>query len=79
MNSVGLCQFLRELDVTEKITKLISSKSELRQRIIIIFITKIIITKIYVAHMPDGKINRTIESETHKNVDLTNVKTKIRF
>ena len=28
--------------------------------------------------MPDGKINLQIESEAHKIVDLTNVKTKVR-
>ena len=33
----------------------------------------IIITKIYIAHIPDGKINRQIESEAHKRDDLTNV------
>ena len=32
-----------------------------------------IITKICIAHKPDGKINRQIESEAHKNDDLTNV------
>ena len=32
-----------------------------------------IITTIYIAHMQDGKINRQIESEAHKKVDLTNV------
>ena len=32
----------------------------------------IIITKVYIEHMPDGKINRQIESEVHKKVDLTN-------
>ena len=37
------------------------------------FVIIVIITKIYVAHMPDGKINRQIESEVHKNVDLTTV------
>ena len=30
-------------------------------------------TKIDIAHMPDGKINRQIESEAHIKVDLTNV------
>ena len=28
--------------------------------------------------MPDGKINRQIESEAHKKVELMNVKTKVR-
>ena len=37
-----------------------------------------IITKIYIAQMQDGKINRQIESEAHKKVDLTIVKTKVR-
>ena len=37
------------------------------------FIIIIIITKIYIAHMPDGKINLQIESEAHKKVNLTNV------
>ena len=41
--------------------------------IIIIIIIIIIFTKIYIAHMPAGKINRQIESEGHKKVDLTNV------
>ena len=38
-----------------------------------IIIIIIIITKIYIANMPDGKINRQIESETHIKLDLTNV------
>ena len=38
-----------------------------------LFIIIIIITKIYIEHMPDGKINRQIESEAHKQVDPTNV------
>ena len=33
----------------------------------------IIIITIYIAHMQDGKINRQIKSEAHKEVDLTNV------
>ena len=33
----------------------------------------IIITNIYIVHMPDGKINRQIESEAHKKVDITHV------
>ena len=37
---------------------------------IIIIVT---ITTIYIANMPEGKINRQIESEAHKKVDLTNV------
>ena len=41
--------------------------------IIIIIIIIIIITKIYIAHMQDGEINRQVESETHNKVDLTNV------
>ena len=41
--------------------------------IIIIIIIIIIITKIYIAHMSNGKINRQIESEAHKKVDVTNV------
>ena len=46
----------------------------MRQFIIIIII---IITKICIAHktphMPDGIMNRQIESEAHTKVDLTNV------
>ena len=41
--------------------------------IIIIISIIIIIAKIYIAHMPDSNINRHIESEAHKNVDITNV------
>ena len=37
----------------------------------IIIIT--IITKNYIAHIQEGKINRQIESDAHKKVDLTNV------
>ena len=33
--------------------------------IIIIIIIIVITTKIYIAHMPNGKINRQIESEAH--------------
>ena len=33
----------------------------------------LLFTKIYIAHMPAGKINRQIELESHKKVDLTNV------
>ena len=43
-----------------------------------VYIIIIITTKIYTAHMPDGKINRQIESEMHKKVGLMNVKTKVR-
>ena len=32
-----------------------------------------IITKMYIAHMPDSKINRQTESEAPKKVDLMNV------
>ena len=42
-------------------------------RRVIIIIIIIITTKIYIVHMPDGKINRQIESEAHTKVDLTNV------
>ena len=28
----------------------------------------VLITTIYITHMPDGKINRQIESDVHKNV-----------
>ena len=38
-----------------------------------IIIIIIIITKIYIAHMPDRKINHQIESEAHKKVDITNI------
>ena len=37
----------------------------LRPRVDSLFI---IITKLYIAHMPDGKINRKIESEAHKSI-----------
>ena len=40
---------------------------------IYIYIYIYIITKIYIAHMQDGKINRQIESEMHKKVDLSNI------
>ena len=33
----------------------------------------IIITKIYIVHMPDGKISHQIQSESHKKVDLMNI------
>ena len=42
----------------------------------------IIITKIYIAHMPEDKINRQIEqieSEAHKKVDITNVKNQSKM
>ena len=41
--------------------------------IVIIIIIIIIIITIYIAHMPESKINRQIESEAHKKVDITNV------
>ena len=41
--------------------------------IIVIIIVIIINIKIYIAHMPVGKINRQINSEAHKKFDLTNV------
>ena len=41
--------------------------------IIIIIIIIICITKIYIAHMPNSKISRQIESEAHEKVNLTNV------
>ena len=40
---------------------------------VFIIIIIIIITKIYIAHITDGKINHQIESEAHKKVDLTNI------
>ena len=33
----------------------------------------VVTTNIYIAHMPDGKINLQIESEAYKKVDITNV------
>ena len=46
------------------------------QTIIIIFI--IIFTKIYIAHIQDSKINRQIESESHKKVISRIFKIKVR-
>ena len=39
----------------------------------------IIITKMYIAHMSDGKINRQIKSEANKKVDITNVKNQSKM
>ena len=33
----------------------------------------LLLLKFYITNMQDGKINRQIESEVHKKVDLTNV------
>ena len=47
----------------------VQCKCEFKNKSIIL----IIITKIYIADMPDSSINRQIESEANKQVDLTNV------
>ena len=38
-----------------------------------------IITKIYIAHMPDSKINRQTESEAHKKLISRTFKIKVRW
>ena len=44
-----------------------------------IYIYLFIFPKIYIAHMSDDKINRQIESEANKEVDITNVQNQSKM